>query len=149
MIVQILGQPQACPCGVVHCRCGCLSVSLCISLPRSRDPQRVRAWCRLRGDSRIVDGGPSASPLDEKLLILISSSSHVDALCSPSVQHGHESEAHGVPTAVRPISGERGTTMKENARLSITPNSFLRQVWALAKPYWFSEERWVARGLLA
>lgn len=25
---------------------------------------------------------------------------------------------------------------------------FLRAVWALARPYWFSEERWAARGLL-
>ena len=25
----------------------------------------------------------------------------------------------------------------------------LRTLWALARPYWFSEERWVARGLLA
>src|SRR5215467_12530670 len=25
----------------------------------------------------------------------------------------------------------------------------LRDVWALARPYWFSEERWPARGLLA
>ena len=27
--------------------------------------------------------------------------------------------------------------------------SFLRDLWALARPYWFSEERWTARGLLA
>src|SRR4051812_48393928 len=27
--------------------------------------------------------------------------------------------------------------------------TFLPQLWALTKPYWFSEERWVARGLLA
>src|SRR5581483_9876679 len=26
---------------------------------------------------------------------------------------------------------------------------FLRDVWALARPYWSSEERWAARGLLA
>lgn len=26
---------------------------------------------------------------------------------------------------------------------------FLRQVWALTRPYWHSEERWLARGLLA
>ncbi|MBX6320517.1 MAG: ABC transporter ATP-binding protein/permease [Rhodospirillaceae bacterium] len=26
---------------------------------------------------------------------------------------------------------------------------FLRQLWALTRPYWFSEERWAARGLLA
>src|SRR5437762_1754582 len=25
---------------------------------------------------------------------------------------------------------------------------FLSDVWALARPYWFSEERWAARGLL-
>ena len=28
-------------------------------------------------------------------------------------------------------------------------NSFLPDLWALTKPYWFSEERWAARGLLA
>jgi putative ATP-binding cassette transporter len=39
--------------------------------------------------------------------------------------------------------------MSESTRLSITTRSFLRQVWALTKPYWFSEERWAARGLLA
>ncbi len=27
--------------------------------------------------------------------------------------------------------------------------SFLRDLWALTRPYWFSEERWAARGLLA
>src|SRR5215831_533643 len=27
--------------------------------------------------------------------------------------------------------------------------SFLRDLWALTRPYWFSEERWIARGLLA
>ena len=27
--------------------------------------------------------------------------------------------------------------------------NFLPQLWALIKPYWFSEERWAARGLLA
>jgi putative ATP-binding cassette transporter len=39
--------------------------------------------------------------------------------------------------------------MSDNTRLPITTPSFLRQVWALTKPYWFSEERWAARGLLA
>jgi vitamin B12/bleomycin/antimicrobial peptide transport system ATP-binding/permease protein len=39
--------------------------------------------------------------------------------------------------------------MSESIRLSITTRSVLRQVWALTKPYWFSEERWAARGLLA
>src|SRR5215813_12786202 len=24
--------------------------------------------------------------------------------------------------------------------------SFLRDLWALTRPYWFSEERWIARG---
>ena len=28
-------------------------------------------------------------------------------------------------------------------------NTFLKDLWRLTKPYWFSEERWVARGLLA
>src|SRR5215510_4429709 len=39
--------------------------------------------------------------------------------------------------------------MNESIHLSITTKSFLRQVWALTKPYWFSEERCAARGLLA
>ncbi len=39
--------------------------------------------------------------------------------------------------------------MSESIRLSIASRSFLRQVWALTKPYWWSEDRWVARGLLA
>jgi putative ATP-binding cassette transporter len=30
-----------------------------------------------------------------------------------------------------------------------TPRTFLADLWALTYPYWFSEERWVARGLLA
>src|SRR5215475_4594604 len=33
--------------------------------------------------------------------------------------------------------------------MPIDGRSFLSQLWVLAKPYWFSEERWVARGLLA
>lgn len=39
--------------------------------------------------------------------------------------------------------------MSDNTSLSVTNTSFLRQVWALTKPYWVSEERWAARGLLA
>jgi putative ATP-binding cassette transporter len=34
-------------------------------------------------------------------------------------------------------------------RLLIHARTFLGRVWKLAKPYWFSEERWRARGLLA
>jgi len=34
-------------------------------------------------------------------------------------------------------------------RLLIHAASFLGKVWKLARPYWFSEERWRARGLLA
>lgn len=30
-----------------------------------------------------------------------------------------------------------------------TTKHFIKDLWALTKPYWFSEERWVARGLLA
>jgi ABC-type uncharacterized transport system fused permease/ATPase subunit len=30
-----------------------------------------------------------------------------------------------------------------------TTRTFLADLWALTKPYWFSEERWSARGLLA
>ena len=30
-----------------------------------------------------------------------------------------------------------------------TTHTFLRDLWALARPYWFSEERRSARGLLA
>jgi putative ATP-binding cassette transporter len=30
-----------------------------------------------------------------------------------------------------------------------TTRTFLRDLWALTRPYWFSEERWSARGLLA
>ena len=29
------------------------------------------------------------------------------------------------------------------------PRPFLRDLWTLTRPYWFSEERWAARGLLA
>ena len=28
-----------------------------------------------------------------------------------------------------------------------TTRTFLADLWALTKPYWFSEERWSARGL--
>src|SRR5262249_33190450 len=58
-------------------------------------------------------------------------------------------DARGVTGTVRPTSGCRETTMSESRRLSITTKSLVRQVWALTKPYWFSEERWAARGLLA
>ena len=34
-------------------------------------------------------------------------------------------------------------------RLLIHAATFLGKVWKLARPYWFSEERWRARGLLA
>src|SRR6185295_3181977 len=30
-----------------------------------------------------------------------------------------------------------------------TNRAFLRDLWALTRPYWFSDERWAARGLLA
>jgi putative ATP-binding cassette transporter len=30
-----------------------------------------------------------------------------------------------------------------------TKLGMLKEAWAIARPYWFSEERWVARGLLA
>ena len=30
-----------------------------------------------------------------------------------------------------------------------TAKIFLADLWGLARPYWYSEERWVARGLLA
>ena len=33
--------------------------------------------------------------------------------------------------------------MRQNTRI------FLADLWALTSPYWFSEERWVTRGLLA
>ena len=36
-----------------------------------------------------------------------------------------------------------------NGRLLIDARSFLGKVWNLARPYWSSEERWLARGLLA
>ena len=36
-----------------------------------------------------------------------------------------------------------------NGRLLIDARSFLGKVWDLARPYWLSEERWMARGLLA
>lgn len=36
-----------------------------------------------------------------------------------------------------------------NGRLLIDAKSFLGKVWNLARPYWSSEERWTARGLLA
>ena len=35
------------------------------------------------------------------------------------------------------------------SQLLIDASSFLGKVWNLAQPYWFSEERWRARGLLA
>ncbi len=35
------------------------------------------------------------------------------------------------------------------SRLFIDARNFLGKVWALSRPYWFSEERWRARGLLA
>ncbi|MBI4290142.1 MAG: ABC transporter ATP-binding protein/permease [Betaproteobacteria bacterium] len=35
------------------------------------------------------------------------------------------------------------------SRLLIDATTFLGKVWKLANPYWFSEERWLARGLLA
>jgi vitamin B12/bleomycin/antimicrobial peptide transport system ATP-binding/permease protein len=33
--------------------------------------------------------------------------------------------------------------------METSKRSILREVWRIARPYWFSEERWVARGLLA
>ena len=35
------------------------------------------------------------------------------------------------------------------SRIFIDATTFLGKVWRLARPYWFSEERWGARGLLA
>ena len=39
--------------------------------------------------------------------------------------------------------------MSDLSRLSLTGRSTLGKAWALSKPYWSSEERWVARSLLA
>ena len=36
-----------------------------------------------------------------------------------------------------------------DSHLAIRARSFPGKVWQLAKPYWNSEERWQARGLLA
>jgi putative ATP-binding cassette transporter len=33
--------------------------------------------------------------------------------------------------------------------LALTSRTFLGNVWAFTRPYWYSEEKWVARGLLA
>src|SRR6266446_4036678 len=33
--------------------------------------------------------------------------------------------------------------------MDTSKRAILRDAWRIAKPYWFSEERWVARGLLA
>lgn len=33
--------------------------------------------------------------------------------------------------------------------MQTSKSSILREAWRIARPYWFSEERWVARGLLA
>ncbi len=33
--------------------------------------------------------------------------------------------------------------------METSKSTILREVWRIARPYWFSEERWVARGLLA
>jgi putative ATP-binding cassette transporter len=39
--------------------------------------------------------------------------------------------------------------MQQKATLSIDARTFLGNFWRLTRPYWFSEERWIARGLLA
>lgn len=39
--------------------------------------------------------------------------------------------------------------MSDLSQLSLTGRSALGKAWALSKPYWSSEERWVARSLLA
>lgn len=39
--------------------------------------------------------------------------------------------------------------MSELSQLSLAGRSTLGKAWALSKPYWSSEERWIARGLLA
>jgi putative ATP-binding cassette transporter len=49
-----------------------------------------------------------------------------------------------------PIKGRRQSLADSGEREMITSKSgFLREVWRIARPYWFSEERWSARGLLA
>lgn len=39
--------------------------------------------------------------------------------------------------------------MSDLSQVSLTGRSTLGKAWALSKPYWSSEERWVARGLLS
>ncbi|MGH8595028.1 MAG: ABC transporter ATP-binding protein/permease, partial [Gammaproteobacteria bacterium] len=39
--------------------------------------------------------------------------------------------------------------MADLSHLSLAGRSTLGKAWALTKPYWSSEERWFARGLLA
>src|SRR5260221_8612587 len=36
-----------------------------------------------------------------------------------------------------------------DSEMETSKSTVLREVWRIARPYWFSEERWVARGLLA
>jgi putative ATP-binding cassette transporter len=37
----------------------------------------------------------------------------------------------------------------ENSNMTTSKSGVLREAWRIARPYWFSEERWLARGLLA
>src|SRR5215203_4593470 len=39
--------------------------------------------------------------------------------------------------------------LKPGAPMRDLTRNFLPALWALTKPFWFSEERWAARGLLA
>lgn len=38
--------------------------------------------------------------------------------------------------------------MSQTTRLSLSAKTFLGNLWGLTRPYWFSEEKWTARGLL-
>jgi vitamin B12/bleomycin/antimicrobial peptide transport system ATP-binding/permease protein len=51
-----------------------------------------------------------------------------------------------------PIKSRHDTAdspIAENSNMMTSKSRLLREVWRIARPYWFSEERWLARGLLA
>ncbi len=52
-----------------------------------------------------------------------------------------------LPCLLKPIW--TNNIMQQKPSLTLSARTFLGNLWQLIRPYWFSEERWIARGLLA
>ena len=64
--------------------------------------------------------------------------------------HRHDAQELRLPTPIPPLAGQSSASPESTPRGKLARFAlFLRQVWHLAMPYFKSDERWKAIGLLA